>query len=136
MSGVRVSRHSMEQQGGPEEEAPGEPRMHAPRPSGNGATGSLHNVPLFDDARVLPRTELQTRIVEPLMRREPSDGSRVTAVGIEGPHGSGKSVLAALVCRQTTVREHFPDGTRWGRGEINSAHTHCVCWGGGGRFAL
>ncbi|GIV91049.1 MAG: hypothetical protein KatS3mg055_3567 [Chloroflexus sp.] len=69
----------------------------------------LHNVPLLPD-HYIPRETFLTPLREALLR----DGAPTLGiVGVQGMGGIGKSVLAAALARDLTVRAAFPDGVIW-----------------------
>ncbi|GIV82981.1 MAG: hypothetical protein KatS3mg051_2335 [Anaerolineae bacterium] len=69
----------------------------------------LHNVPLLPD-HYIPRETFLAPLRDVLLR----DGAPTLGiVGVQGMGGIGKSVLAAALARDLTVRAAFPDGVIW-----------------------
>lgn len=69
----------------------------------------VHNVPSLPD-HYIPRETFLAPLREALLR----DGAPTLGiVGVQGMGGIGKSVLAAALARDLTVRAAFPDGVIW-----------------------
>ena len=91
-----------------------QPSQSAHHPLPDALLGKLNNVPQLPP-HFLPRPNVLAALTEtllaPLSTTEASIGSKVT--GLHGMGGSGKSVLAAALAREQTVRRAFPDGVLW-----------------------
>lgn len=73
----------------------------------------LYGVPAYDDKNYVIREHCILAIQNAIFAAEARDIDRCRFTAVFGMAGSGKSSIAAFLCKDATLRRSFPDGIVW-----------------------
>ncbi len=73
----------------------------------------LYGVPAYDDKNYVIREQCMLAIQRAIFSSDAADIDCGRFTGIFGMAGSGKSSIAAFLCKDATIRRTYPDGVVW-----------------------